>query len=186
MVVLLIFAALSTAVYFTLFKPNSEIIKAQDKNNENKSVETMNSPKKFNIVTNKTKVIIIYTYLIDGNTIEKEANGSNFINSIVGLKEEEVRKFYENMNYKLLSFSTDEIKVKASVINSWPPNSYVVKSNLDEVIIYTVDSQGQLTLPQKTGLYIDMLPPEDRDAVLKGKVYDKYEEVEELLDDYRS
>jgi hypothetical protein len=88
--------------------------------------------------------------------------------------------------YRLYKFTPDEIVVRASIINSWPPGSFVVKSNIDEIFIYTVDSQGVLTLPLKTGLFLDMLPPEDRVEVIKGKIYDKYEDVEKLLDDYRS
>lgn len=180
---ILIFTASFIAGYFTL----SRIVAERNPQVNSASAQTVKSQSDTGIVTSKTKVIIKYSYIIEKNKVyEKKVEDKSNIKSIIGMKEDAVRDYFKKMNYYVSSFSSSEIDINVDVNNTWPPKCFVVKSQVDEVVIYTVDSNGLLTLPEKTGIYIDMLPTDDTESVIKGKVYENYQEVEELLSDYKS
>jgi hypothetical protein len=104
---------------------------------------------------------------------------------ILGMDMVSAKEHYNSKGYTVIEFTSDKVIVSKD-IDSWPPECYIVKGENNTITIYRSDTEGNLTKIQDAEATLDILPTQDREEVLKGKIYETMEEVETLLEEYSS
>jgi hypothetical protein len=104
---------------------------------------------------------------------------------ILGMDMVSAKEYYNSKGYTVIEFTSDKVIVSKD-FDSWPPECYIVKGENNTITIYRSDLEGNLTKLQDAETTLDVLPTQDREEVLKGKVYETMEEVETLLEEYSS
>lgn len=106
---------------------------------------------------------------------------------ILGMDVNSAEQFFKGMGYRIIKFTPSEVIVSRDVLDSWPLNCYVVKEDNGFVAIFKVENDGSLSLLERTEIEVEKLPLQEREDVIKGKVFETREKAENLIEeDYSS
>ena len=136
------------------------------------------------LISESTEIIKINNYN-KGVTFTEEVTDKADSN-VLGMNKDQAEKYFKGKGYVLTEFTKDQIKITKD-FNSWCPDKFIVKDiDGNEIGIYKSDSNGNISLKNKTGIKIDKLPEEDKNEILKGKTVKTQEEVDGSIEDYSS
>jgi hypothetical protein len=169
-----------SAYYATLGFTN----KAKDEDKSLKAAaETTLLPSQV-LINSSTEIIIKERYL-EGMQYDTKSKTEKPVPEVLGMNKESAEKYFGEKGYKLIDFSSQRVLLLRE-IQGWPPKRYVVKGNGEFVSIYEIGEDGSLKLQQDTGIMLNDLPEQDKQEVIKGKIYETMDEVDMLIEEYGS
>lgn len=135
------------------------------------------------LVSQSTKIIKRHRYSIGmGYVKDVEEKPTP---DILGMDKKSVEAYYKKSGYNLVEFTSKNVLVVKDM-KLWPVGCTVVKGIDGVVAVYDVDKDGKLKFKEYTGILLENLPEQDRNDVIKGKIFEDVEEVYELLEEYDS
>jgi hypothetical protein len=135
------------------------------------------------VVSQSTRIIKRYRYSTGMGYIKDLEEKPTA--DILGMDKKSVDAYYKKLGYTLVDFTSKEVLVVKDM-QLWPPGCIVVKESNGAVAVYDVDEDGNLKLKETTYILLEYLPEQDRNEVVKGKIYEDIEKVKELLEEYDS
>lgn len=181
LVLLVTLVASFFAGYYTTLKYASRVL--DDNKINTKAVAQTMDTKSSDLITTSTKILRRDKYIKGVEYVVQTVDSPS--SDILGMDMGAVEKFYKNKGYILLEFNTKQIIISKD-IDSWPPNTYVVKGENDSINIYSVGSNGKLIFQKSTDLRLGDLPDQDKEEIIKGKIYENSEAIDDLIDEYKS
>ncbi len=94
---------------------------------------------------------------------------------------EEIEKMYDN--WEIESFSNEEIVFKKQE-NGICKEHYVVRDEEGQIVIKTLDEDGNETILERTGIIVRYLPQNDRQDIEKGVFINGHEELNKYLENF--
>lgn len=173
------------AGYFTTkrYVENSAKAKYETKLENEIAENTVKLPD-IDVISPSTEIVIRERYVkgieYNRDIIEKATS------EVVGMRKEEVAEYFKLKGFTLVDFDNKRVLVVKEIKDKWPVGCFVVKEQDGYVAIFEVDKNGELKLYRLTELKITNLPDNDKEEVLKGKVYESLEDALELIEEYTS
>ncbi|QCX32804.1 hypothetical protein FDN13_03275 [Caloramator sp. E03] len=167
-----------------------------------KSQQNETNPIKITDSTVKETVKIPSSELINESTViikrDRYTKGTIFIDeysekassNIIGMDIYAAENYFKDLGYIIIKFSPEKEKkviISREISDKWPANCYVVKDNDGYVAIFKVEVDNSLSLLRVTEIKVEDLPIQEKEEVIKGKVFKTREEAENLIEeDYNS
>ncbi|MEG2973959.1 MAG: hypothetical protein RR898_10915 [Clostridium sp.] len=103
----------------------------------------------------------------------------------IGMDKDKFQNFISSEGYKIDEFTGDKVVISKS-INTWPIGLFVLKSVDNNIVLYKVDDKGELVVVAPTEITLDLVSENDKDDLIKGKVFKTKEEAEVTIAEYDS
>ncbi|MEG1416568.1 MAG: hypothetical protein RSC49_08190 [Clostridium sp.] len=103
----------------------------------------------------------------------------------IGMDKDKFQNFISSEGYKIDEFTGDKVVISKS-INTWPIGLFVLKSVDNNIVLYKVDDKGELVVVSPTEITLDLVSENDKDDLIKGKVFKTKEEAEVTIAEYDS
>lgn len=178
----------SLAGYFTGLKYSNDIaVENKDTQKGDKvsvAASSIQQPKPPSIAIGTSTQIVKQHKYIKGIEYTKLIN-ENAGPEILGMDFKTAEKHFMDRGYLIVSFDSDKV-ILSKRIDSWAPETYVLKSDNNVMTIYKVNANGELTEPKATPITLDILPEHDKQEIIKGKTFETIEEAEALVEEYDS
>ncbi len=100
----------------------------------------------------------------------------------IGLDKKEIEKAYKE--WSIVDFSAEEVSFIRYIETPIP--IYVLSSEDNEIVIYYKDENGNITIEEETGIFIDDFPTADIEKIKQGIVYEDKASVLKALQNYDS
>lgn len=171
-------------------------IKYYNKNNSSSNLQEIED--KYTTQTIKTPA----SEIINESTVivkrDRYTKGTTFVNEytekpasdIIGMDIYAAENYFKGLGYIIIKFSPQSEKkviVSKEISDIWPSDCYVVKENNGFVALYKAEKDNSLSLVRITEIKIENLPLQEREDLIKGKVFKTREEAENLIEeDYNS
>lgn len=103
----------------------------------------------------------------------------------IGMDKDKFQNFISSEGYKIDEFTGEKVVISKS-INTWPIGLFVLKSVDNNIVLYKVDDKGELVVVAPTEITLDLVSENDKDDLIKGKVFKTKEEAEVTIAEYDS
>lgn len=167
-----------------------------------KSQKLEPNPIKITDSTVKETVKIPHSEVINESTVivkrDRYTKGTIFIDEysekassdILGMDIYAAESYFKKLGYIIIKFSPEKEKkvvISKEIPDIWPANCYIVKDNEGYVAIFKVEADNSLSILKVTEIKVEDLPVQEKEEVIKGKVFRTREEAENLIEeDYNS
>ncbi len=113
---------------------------------------------------------------------ESDVKTINIPEVFVGADEDSVEVSFSE--WDIVEFSQNAVYFKRTI--ETPEPMYVLTTEEDQLVVYYKDEEGNVTIEEKTGIFINTLPDADVKKIKQGIVYKSKSDVLKALQNYDS
>lgn len=135
------------------------------------------------VINEKTKITKKINYTMGTSTTKETVESSG--PDILGMDKKAASDYFGKQQFYIVDFNAKNVTLIKD-INSWPPNSYIVKGEKGVVNIYYSDFNGKVALLKKADYTLDGLPNNDRLELEKGKAFESLDEIDRMFQELTS
>ncbi len=130
----------------------------------------------------KTTDKTLFVFKKNSENKETETTTRLIPQEFVGLTKVELAENYTD--WEIIGFNDKLVEFERSLEEHEP--MYVLSTDEDELVIYYKDENGNISVDEKLGIYIENLPSTDVENIRKGIVYERKEDIMKVLENFDS